>query len=67
MLQTDKTSVDQLVKTDISGLQYHPTLPSDKLKEGLVKEILDLRSNKLEINGFDDDELECILENICVG
>ena len=67
LLQTDKTSVDQLVKTDISGLQYHPTLPSDKWKEGLVKEILDLRSNKLEINGFDDDELECILENICVG
>ena len=49
------------------GLQYHPTLPGDKWKEGLVKEILDLRSNKLEIDGFDEEELECILENICVG
>ena len=67
LLQTDKLSVDHLVKDDISGLQYHPTLPGDKWKEGFVKEILDLRSNKLEIEGFDEEELECILENICVG
>ena len=67
LLQTDKLCVDQLVKDDISGLKYHPTLPGDKWKEGLVKEILDLRSNKLEIDGFDEEELECILENICVG
>ena len=47
------TSVEHLVKEDISGLQYHPTLPGDKWKGGLMKEILDLGRNKLEIEGFD--------------
>jgi hypothetical protein len=66
MLQTNKLSVDQLKKDDISCLKYHPTSAEDKWKEGMVKELLEARDNQLQIEGFASEELNEILEHICV-
>ena len=67
LLQTNKLSVDELKKDDISSIKYHPTLADDKWKETLILEILDVRDNQLEVDGFSYEELNEIVEHICVG
>ena len=68
MLQTDKWSVAQLSKDDTKKIVYQPTSTSaeDKWKEGFVKELLQVKDNTLEIDGFEPGEIEAILEHICV-
>ena len=66
LLQTNKQSVDELMKDDISDVKYHPTLAEDKWKETLLLEILDVRDGQLEVDGFSDEELNEIVEQICV-
>ena len=67
MLQTSKTSVNDLRKSDIAQLDYHPTSPEDMWKENIVKEIIQVRDNTIEVEGFEYDELTEILEHICVS
>ena len=67
LLQTNKLSVDELKKDDTSIIKYHPTLADDKWKETLILEILDVRDNQLEVDGFSYEELNEIVEHICVG
>ena len=67
LLQTNKLSVDELKKDDTSSIKYHPTLADDKWKETLILEILDVRDNQLEVDGFSYEELNEIVEHICVG
>ena len=44
-----------------------PTPSDDKWKEELLNELVDARSNLLDIEGFDSEELNTILEHICVS
>ena len=67
MLQTNKLSVDSLCKSDCLDLLYHPTRPEDKWKEGILKELIQARENEVEIEGFNQDEISTMLENICVS
>ena len=67
LLQTDKLSVRDLKKDDISMLKYHPTPTEEKWKENLVNELIRVRDNTIEVEGFDYEELTEILEHICVS
>ena len=67
LLQTDKLSVSDLKKDDISMLKYHPTSTEEKWKENLVNELIRVRDNTIEVEGFDYEELTDILEHICVS
>ena len=64
--RTSKTNVDQLSKHDITELEYHPTTVDDKCKEAVVAELLEVRDNQLEVDGFVQEELDAMLEYICV-
>ena len=66
MLQTDKLSVAQLCKDDIKKIGYHPTSEQDKWKEGFLRELVQVKENHLEVEGFEPGELDDILEHICV-
>lgn len=66
MLQTDKLSVDNLRKDDISSIMYHTTLAEDKWKEAMIKELIQVRDNQIDVEGFESEELSAILEQICV-
>ena len=66
LLQTSKTNVDQLSKHDITELEYHPTTVDNKWKEAMVAELLEVRDNQLEVDGFVQEELDEMLEYICV-
>ena len=67
MLQTDKLNVSELKKDDVSKLKYHPTPVEDKWKENMVNEIIRVRDNAIDVEGFDYEELTDILEHICVS
>ena len=67
MLQTDKLNVSELRKDDVSKLKYHPTTVEDKWKENMVNEIIRVRDNAIDVEGFDYEELTDILEHICVS
>ena len=67
MLQTDKLSVAQLSKDDIKTIVYHPTSPEDKWKESFVRELLQVKDNQMEVHGFDPQEIDDILEHLCVS
>ena len=34
---------------------------------GFIKEIIDVKNNQLEVNGFNDDKLEEILQHLCAS
>ena len=67
LLQTNKVSVDQLGKSDIHGISYFSTPNDDIWKERMAIELLEVCANQLEVEGFDQKELETLLEYLCVS
>lgn len=61
ILQTNKVGVNDLRK------HYLSTLPVEKWKEIIVNEIIQVRDNTIEVEGFKYEELTEILEHICVS
>ena len=66
LLQTDKNKIESLNKDDIFKLQYHLTSPEDRWKENIINELIEARSSQIGIEGFKNEELENMLEFICV-
>ena len=52
LLQTEKLDVDSLSKDDCASLSYHPKPLEDKWKEAMVNELLEVRGNQLQVEGF---------------
>ena len=52
--QTQKVHVDHLQTIDVLHLEYHPIKDEDKWKIDIIKEILGVKSNTLEVEEFDD-------------
>ena len=67
LLQTDKRNVEQLRREDYYILQYHPSSAENKWKKEMLKELLAVKRNQVEVDGFDQEELDEIMEFICVG
>ena len=67
LLQTNKVSVDQLGKSDIHSISYFPTPDDEIWKERMAIELLEARDNQLEVEGFEQEELETFLEYLCVS
>ena len=60
-------SVDQLGKSDIHVIKYFPTPDVDIWKERMLMELLEVRANQLEVEGLEQEELEMLLEYLCVS
>ena len=67
LLQTDKYDVDELTKSDVSGIKYFPIDPEDRWKASLVIEVIDARDSKLHLNGFSDEEMSSLIQFICTS
>ena len=65
MLLTNKSTIDELSMADIDKLKYCDLEEENKWKIEMVKEIVDVKSSKLELEGFTTDELNEILEHLC--
>ena len=66
MLSSNENSVNFLTKSGAEKISYHPTTDDEKWKEMIVKEIIEVKNEQLEVSGFSSEELDDILEHICV-
>ena len=66
MLQTDVQDVKMLKPIDVKT-KYRNVPENEKYRVGFIKEIVDVRNNQLVVEGFGDDELETILQHLCVS
>ena len=66
MLQTDVQDVKMLKPSDVKK-KYRILPENEKYRVGFIKEIVDVKNNQLEVEGFDDEELEAILQHLCVS
>ena len=67
LLQTDKIDVEDLIKTDVKEIGYFPVPTFEKWKVDVVSEIIDNREGRLYIDGFDEDELNHMINHICTS
>ena len=67
MLLVGKTSVDKVEKKDAESIHYHTLENEDIWKVDAIKEIIEVKSRRLEISDFDNDELEDILTYLCTS
>jgi hypothetical protein len=66
LLQTEVQNVRNLKASDI--IEKYRTPPrSEEYRVGFIKELIDVKNNQLEVNGFNCDELEEILQHLCVS
>ena len=66
LLITDKFRVEGLKFKDIDDLTYAPVKEEDEWKIGLVKEMIDEKSGQSQVELMSQDELEEILEYLCI-
>ena len=67
LLLTDKHRIEELCKDDIRKLKYHQMEENDKWKVHFIREITDVKFNKLEVPNFSDEELDEILSHLCTS
>ena len=67
MLLVDKPNIELLDVHDANKFQYHKIKPEDSWKLSFVREITDLKFNKLSLDGFSFEELEDILFHIATS
>ena len=67
LLLTDKMNIDDLRKEHIKEIKYQDADPTSGWKIGFIKEITDVKFNKLEIENFSQEELDDILEFLCTS
>ena len=65
LLHTNKDHVEHLKSSDILQIKYHHIKEEDRWKTDVIKEIVQIKNEKLEVEGFSNPELEEILQHIC--
>ena len=66
LLQTSVQHVRNLKPTDIN-FKYKNIPDGEEFRAGFVKEIIEVKNNGLEVPGFANDELDDILQHLCVS
>ena len=54
-------------KKEAENIKYHPIKSEDLWKVDVIQEIIEVKSRKLEIDDFNQDELEDILTSLCTS
>ena len=65
MLQVGKTSVEDVKVEDADMIKYCKLKEEDLWKVSMAKEIIETKANNMEVPGFDNEELEEMLNHIC--
>ena len=67
LLQTEKSIVQELVPSDVLGFAYKPMENKEKWKITIIQEIIEIKNGILEMDNFRQDELEEMLEYLCIS
>ena len=65
MLLIGKDRVEDLKESDVASYEYAPVRSEDTWKITMVKELIDIREGKHEVEEFSKEELDEILEHLC--
>ena len=65
MLLVGKTAVEDVNVDDADKISYFKVKEEDKWRVLMTKEIVEAKASKVEVPGFEDEELEEILSYIC--
>ena len=66
LLLTDKNSIEDISNQDIDNFCYAPTKQEDLWKVDMVKELIEVRADQKEVTNFTEEELDEILEYLCI-
>ena len=67
MLLVGKTSVNDVNKKDVDIVEYFKMDKNDEWKVKMIKEIIDVKSKKANVDNFQGEELETILTYLCTS
>ena len=67
MLLLGKTSVEAVEKIDVKEIEYFPISKEDSWKVDVIKEIVEVKSTAIEIDNFEEEELDNILLYLCTS
>ena len=67
MLLLGKNSIDEVKVSETDSLNYLGSNEENSWKVTPIREIVETKAGNLDIPGFDTDELETILHNLCTN
>ena len=67
MLLFGKVKVEDITESDVDAFKYAAVPPGDEWRVELVKEIIEIRNSNLEVENFDEEELNEVLNYLCTS
>ena len=66
LLKSSADSIQELKPHHVTA-KYRDIPEGEEFRVGFIREIIEVKNNQLEVTGFEDDELEDILQHLCVS
>ena len=67
LLLANKSCVDMLRKSDVQDISYHQAVETEKWRVDLINELIDTREGKLMFDGITDDEVNEMINHLCIS
>ena len=67
MLLCDHSSTSDIETSDINKLTYVPIPENEIWRLDILKELLHIKCNSLEVEGFDPNEINDLIDYICIS
>ena len=67
MIMSDKNTIDYIEESDFDSMEYFPVPEGDTWRIGILDELLDSRSSIAEIPGFTQEEIQDLIDFVCVS
>ena len=66
MLLCNLNNIDDLVPDVIDNFKYCTPPEGEEWRLGFIKELLDVQEGNLEVEGFQMDDVKCMIDDICI-
>ena len=67
MFLTQRSNVDEIGREDYKKIDYHKINESEQWRISIIEEIIDIKYNQLDVEGFEAEEIEEILNFVCTS
>ena len=67
MIMVGKGTVEDIQIDDAETIEYNKVPEDESWKINMVKELIDIKHENVEVLGMDNDELDHILDHICTS
>ena len=67
MLLMGKTSGGEIKRVDVENINYFKLDEKESWKVQCIQEIIEAKNNRVEIPGFEEEELQAMLNYLCTS